>query len=483
LNGTCELLPRSLIFLSILFPLQIYPLGLEEIWDYLDETEERLYNEKRQAFFWSDFFRPSDKPQSFHRETIAYRLHSFCHKYYLQILNETPSYYRNQIESLIRDFYLPQVRTLQYSKPRFQCQSTPLESRTKTLVSFQLDRKRGFYPFEWKVLKGNILKQARYATLNKDGKYDRIVFYEDFPLNCPRYSEEDTNLSGKPDRFLYYKDCNLVRVEEDYNSDGVVERICLYEKDEKPSQCSGIGEKSLQLAREFLMVNPSLSIQHYKKAVVEFETEFGENPRHVCEPFLQILKIAFDLSQFDRVSNYYSRIDANPFCKAEKLEALVYDAYTNLHKLSNYERAIKNYETANQLYREENGWDSVEINLDLSLAYLKSGNPSSCISALRRIENRKVTDPTLYLLYYYKGSCYLELKDSDSAFEYLKKAQGYAISAEEKAQVFLKLGILLYDSWDRKKESEDYLMEAIKLNPIHKKFVEEYKKYKTLVAE
>jgi hypothetical protein len=468
----------SLFFFLIAVPL--YSLPLNYLWEFLDKATTVQIEQSQESFF---NFKKKQSPNSFNRETIAYRIHNFCHHYYTKKLKESSSLYRPQIEDLIWNFYLPQIRDLQTKKPNFICQSTPLDLRQKTFVEFQLDTNLGFYPIEWKVVNQSNIIEIRQATMNKNGIPDTFIYFDKAKPNCILKKVIDSNQSGNKDIIHFYNNCKLVRIEEDYDEDGVKEKICYFNGEDQLINCQGIGSENQSIADKYENSNKSKFIHYLKKANEEYFEKFGNKPRHVCGNLLKIMKTEFELGQYEQVSLNYELLLQNSNCRKEKLDAQVFQAFTNLYKLNNYNQAAVNYREANQTYIEENGWESVELSLGLALAYLKVDEPENCILALNRIKNRMLNYEGSYLVHYYLGSCHLDAGDYKDAYDNLKRSQAFAEDDTQMAQSYLKLGVLYSYLEGGIQQSDEYFNLAIELNPTHENFVKEFKKRKTFLAE
>ncbi|MCC5816261.1 MAG: hypothetical protein JJT78_16030 [Leptospira sp.] len=463
-----------------LFATPAYSLPLNYLWEFLDTASMVQLDQAHRSYFG---FKDSPAPNSYNRETIAYRIHNFCHQYYRKKLKEPASLYRPQIEDLIWNFYLPQIRDLQTKKPNFICQSTPLELKRKTFVEFQLDTKLGFYPIEWKVVNQSNKVEVRQANMNKNGVPDTFIYFDKIKPNCITKKIVDSNQSGNPDINYIYNNCKLVRVEEDYDEDGVKEKICYYNGEEQLINCKGLGAVNQAMAEKYENNNKSKFIYYLNKANEEYYQKFGNSPRHVCGNLLNIMKSEFELGLYEQVSMNYELLLQNSNCNKEKLDAIVFHAFTNLYKLKDYKQAAINYREANKTYVEENGWDSVELSLGLALAYLKIDEPKKCIVALNRIKGRMLNYEGSYMVHYYLGSCHLDAGDYKDAFDHLKRSQAFAENDVQMAQSYLKLGVLYRYLDGGEKQSDEYFNSAIELNPTHENFVKEFKKRKTFLAE
>lgn len=473
-----------ILFFIFIHPFSLYAnRSLELIWESIEKAESRLQLKSHETKQWSiaPSYLSKKMPSILFKESLAYRLHLFCHRYTLQVLKELPSFYKPQIELLIWEHYYPQVTNLLRKDPVFTCYPTPIPYKKFTLVDFRMDPELGFYPIRWKYMENSLVIEEHFALYNKEGKADKKIKYLTKPTNCPYYGEEDTKNIGKPDIFYYYNNCSLSYWEEDYNLDGIRERKCIIQSQNPLTfECTGIAENYLKLARDWKESNPELSIQYYLHAKNELENYFGKNIRHLCPVYLDLLKIYFDLENFKKSSEVFSNLELNPYCKKEYLEAYIYEGFIQLYKLKNYSKSIEKYEKARKIYIQNTFQESEEINLSLAVAYLKNESPEQCLASLNRI---LIPSPqNQYFYFYYKGSCFLEKNQLSESYENLTKSLNYAFTKQEKAQSYLKLGIL-FSIEENYNEAEVYFQKAIQLNPQHKKFIEEYKKYKTFLAK
>lgn len=467
--------------LCILPIFETRAISLEVLWKNFHLAQDHYFRSSQETYFW-DSWREKPSPQSFSPEVIAYRMHSFCHKYFENYTDQKSSYLRGKIENLIWKFYLPQVRALQYTKPVFFCKPG-ISPRSSTLsIRFQIDYSIGFFPNQWEYYSEGRLVKTEEALFNRMGKPDHYRFFDTEKENCILKEESDTNGSGNIDKWFIYQDCQLVRTMEDYNEDGKKERVCHYSGLSEEPNCLGIGEKNRKLAWKN-KENPNQFIAYLKKTNRDYIEYFGEKPRHVCENYLHILKTEYDLKNFESIPKYNRLIQENPHCEKENLEAEIFSAYTDLYKLKNFASAAIKYKEANQSYTKKHGMESVDLVLNTAFAYYRNDEPDQCLGELKRIQHRTISDAGLFLYHYYTGSCHLKKNNHREAFKALKTSQAFSDSPEDISKTYLKLGILFSRIQDGKDESDNYFRDAIELYPENEKFVRDFKKRKTFLAE
>lgn len=412
-------------------------MPLKDVWDTMDKTEELLFGRRERS---TQLFRNTQKPENVHAESIAFRLHRVCHEYYRKSYPEIAlPLFREDTESVIWNFYYPQVWTLAYSRPSFVCQPyRNLPNAGKSLrVHFQLNYERGFLPYKWEWIHHGKMKTLQEST-RKNGIVDLSTEYSPTRPNCIQGQTQDSNLDGRTDIWFVYQDCQLVQRKEDYDGDGKIERTCHYRSGKET--CEGVGEDTRKLGQEALQRGDRELYKTYlQKGILEYTQAFGENPRHICENLFELLKWEYDAENYSEVLRAYDGIQKNPHCYKETLKSEYFTGYVNLYVLNNPKEAAKQYERANQAYKEESGWESLDMNLSLGLAYLLSDQPFHCILAIQRIEGRPFNAKGKYYFHYYRGSCLLALKQYELSLKDLEIARQYVLGSEEKKVLDQKL--------------------------------------------
>jgi hypothetical protein len=477
-----KIFTQSLTGMIVFFILQtrISALPLSDIWDYLDQTKFLVLGDVEKE---SGFFSSPPKPKAMTQEAIAYKLHRFCHSYFrANYKNFHQTIYRPGIESLIWNYYFPQVPNLQNRSPQFFCLSHQDYSKEHLIVQLSLNVEKGFLPSLWRrEIAKNILEIQESEA--KNGKADSFTFYKDYKNNCIDFKRKDTNGTGNPDFWYQYENCKLTKTEEDYDENGTIERTCYYEPTGDLSYCEGIGEKNKKLAAQALEnKNLTLYRKYLKDEIQEYVQEFGEHPRQVCENHLKLLLLEYESSQYEKLLSEYQMISNNPHCRKEELDAQFYTGYTNLYIFSNYKDAAVQYERANRAYKEKFGWDSIDMNLSLSLAYLQLKDPNSCLRSLKKIQGRPFNQKGNFFYYYYYGSCQLENSNLELAISALERAKTNAMTSQDLGLVYLKLGISYWES-ENKKLSEIYFQKAIQIKSEYRPFILSYKTKKLAISK
>lgn len=460
------------ILVFLIFHTAISALPLSDIWDYLDQSEYLILGDQEKR---SSFFASPPKPKTMTQEAIAFKLHRFCYSY-LQSKYKSfyqPSY-RPGIESLIWRYYLPQVPNLQNRSPQLYCISHQNPNIERILVQLSLDIDRGFLPSLWRREIAEKVLEIQESEA-KSGIPDSFTIYKDYKNNCIDSKWKDTNGSGNPDFWYQYENCTLVKTEEDYDENGTIERTCYFDPSGDLLYCEGIGEKNKKLAALALeRKNLTLYRKYLKDEIQEYIQEFGEHPRQVCENHLKLLHLEYESSQYEKLLTEYQAIANNPHCRKEELDAQFYTGYTNLYIFNNYKEASVQYERANRAYKEKFGWDSIDMNLSLALAYLQLKSPNQCLRSLKKIQGRPFNQKGSFFYFYYYGSCQLENQNLEIAINALERAKSNALNSQDLGLVYLKLG-LSYREFGNKKLSEIYLQRATQIKPEYSQYIQSYK--------
>jgi tetratricopeptide (TPR) repeat protein len=470
---------RVLSFYTLFFGFlgNLNSLTWEDTWVYLRKSEIRIDKDPGQTsetFSRFGIFSGINQPRLPSPETVAFQLHSFCFTYFRKFYpNENQPEFRAGIETLVWETYFPQVWNLRSGSPKFYCKPRQLETRTEKrqdfMVSFRLDTEIGFVPYEWKKFQNGNLRELWYSEY-KRLKPDTFVKYHPTKtvLGQPCIVEftQDTNGSGRPDLFSIYRDCKLIRTEEDYNENGVVERICHYKGNEVIDYCEGIGEKTSSAAKEAKSRgNWKEYISLLQKANSEYLSEFGPRSRHVCPNHFEILIYYYEKELYEKVLDEFQELKENQYCKKEELEANFYTGYVNLHIKSNYEAGIRQYEIANKLYKEEYGWDSIDINFQLAYGYLTKTEYQSCLRSLDRIKRRPFNPRGRYFYNYYRGACETGEGNFEEGVYHLRIALDQNPSQEERSFVLWRLGLAFQAIGSEPGTADQYFQAALRLNP------------------
>ncbi|NCN09579.1 MAG: hypothetical protein GW938_07005 [Leptospira sp.] len=431
------------------------------IWKYLNLTEENIFQKEFGIFNYN-------QPKEFHQESIAFRLHSFC---YYFINKNFPNYkqpnQRKEIESLVWNFYYQQAFNIRTLKPEFKCLSSNSEISNHIQINFQLDADLGFLPFKWETFSKNNLISIGIDEYHI-GKITSLTEFEPSVKNCVKNKTQDTNRNGIPDIWYKFENCKLITHKEDFNENGNFERRCFYKNDGIIDFCEGLGEKNLSLARGYEEKEEwNQSIFYYNKLIEEYNSEFKGYSRHICEPNYKILQFHYNLMNYATLNERYKSLKSNPYCNNYVKKSQIFLGFINLYSLHNWSDGVDQLEEANKTYKEEKGWDSIEINLALSYGYLNLQKYSSCLDSLQKIAGRPFNQKGRYFYNYYFGSCKLGASDFQAALPALRIALDSAKDSNEKSIVYFKLGILFLSSGisSDQKNSERYFHEAIRLNP------------------
>lgn len=451
-----------LVFLlSIVVSSSVGAMPNEQIWKYFNLTEEKILNKKFGLFY-------SNQPIDFHQESIAYRLHSFCYYFIkLRFPNYVQVNHRNGMESLIWNHYYSQASTLRTQKPEFNCISSESLDTDRIQISFQLNADQGFEAYKWVTYSRNILISIGIDEF-RTGNPTSITQYHPNKLNCILSKTQDTNFNGIPDVWYNYENCTLISHKEDFNENGNIERKCKYDQNGNIVLCEGIGEKNLLLAKQYEeQENWVESIRYYNRLIEDYMSEFKEKSRHICEPNYKILQFQYNLLNYTVLDEHYDALKSNPYCKKELKKSQIFIGIINLYSLGKLSLGVEQLEDANKSYKEERGWDSIEINLALSYGYLNLKQYPSCLSSLQKIAGRPFNQKGRFFYNYYFGSCKLGNKQFHEALPCFRIALESTKDSKEKSIVLYKLGVLYLFSPSHYDQvlSKKYFQSALKLNP------------------
>jgi hypothetical protein len=434
-------------------------MPLQQAWSYFNLTEKNILNQKFEIF-------DSNKPKQYYLESIAFRMHSFCYKYLTsKYPNFSISNQRNDIEKIIWSEYINQANSIKNDKPAFKCLSNINTLDKRIEVRFDLNVDYGFQPFEWDIFNKNQLTEI-YLDEYRIGSMSSHTKFEPNQSNCIIFKESDTNRNGLTDIWYKYQNCKLISHDEDFNENGNIERSCSYNENSEIGSCVGLGEKNLQLGLEAeLKEDYNKAIYYFELVNQEYDYEFKGYSRHTCDPQFKILKFHYNLMDYSSLNDEFLKLKSNPYCKKQVIDSQIYIGFINLYSLKRYEEGVEQLEASNKSYKEERGWDSIEINFALSFGYLNLQRYESCLESLKKVAGRPFNSRGRYFYNYYFGSCQLGLKHFPEAKAALLIAKDSSNDDLEKSMVFYKLGIWHAESGLQSSEQESYFQKAVQLNP------------------
>ncbi len=439
----------------------LYPLSLEEIKKSIESSASRFGLDDKSPDRFRFSFR-ANSPNQINKDAVNHMLFLFCHHY---LEKHHPDLARAKLKKDIKilqeQYNLDPTQALLLGKTSFPCYSKA--SKEENYVRIEFVWKAGnFIPSRWDSFSQGDTLHFVEEDLTLSGKKTSFTKYQG--KNCPVESRKDRYNSGIIDEWWFYENCNLSKIEYDENQNGNPERTCYFSLG-KLKYCEGLGEKEEALARLAKeQGNLDLASLQYGNAILEIKKESSKPSFRLCGLFREKVILDFDRKDFESFQQSILGFLENPYCEKTTLEILGYKAYYELYGKKDYSNARKTYKRASQLYFEEKGEHHPDLVINTALAELQLNDPLSCLVTLEKVTEKTLPMPQSFYFAYFKGSCLLEMGNSDQAVSYLKKSWDNCIDRDAIGTIAFKLA-LAERRRGRIEPSQVWLDKAIVLDP------------------
>lgn len=398
----------------------LYALNYAEFWEGILRTEKEFDiqddSPKRRSIF------KTDTPKTLIKDALNHKILWFCQKYLEKSTNYPIPRYKTEIRRTLSDFYGDPIGTVGFNRNEFVCYSRNRSNEPQIQITFGFDGTK-FLPFKWEYFDAQGFLHLTEEDESKNGKKDSFTKYTNINgLRCPISTEKDRNEIGGPDEWWTYKNCSLAKIEYDANENGYRERVCFFENN-RMTFCDGIGEKEEReavLLEESGKTNAALAL--YRISLSEYKKEMIVVTPRTCHLLKKIANLEYAERDFSAFNRTLEEFFSSNICESDSLDVLIYKGYYQLYLISDFKSAKQTYSEAIDRYQRTNGESNAELALNLSYSQYMDNDPLSCVSTLESLNPKRLLPLPRFFLFYYRGSCHLDLGNFTDAYEDLKKS-------------------------------------------------------------